>query len=47
LAQNPRIVEFCREYAEQRYCSTSIARGMLNTICESALQIDQLVRTVP
>jgi glycosyltransferase involved in cell wall biosynthesis len=30
LAQNPRIVKSCREYAEQRYCSTSIARGMLD-----------------
>jgi glycosyltransferase involved in cell wall biosynthesis len=32
MAQSPRILEICREYAERRYCSTSIARDMLDAI---------------
>jgi glycosyltransferase involved in cell wall biosynthesis len=32
MAQSPSIVELCRKHAEQRYCSTSIAREVLDAV---------------
>jgi glycosyltransferase involved in cell wall biosynthesis len=47
MARVPSMVEVCRGYAEQRYCSTSIARHTLDAIDKSSSENEPLVGPAP